>query len=238
VTRPATRIKERLAGVQARSPQTEQRRRIAELERALVEEDLRAEDPGERLQGVGVSERVCAGPSPASRTTRGLRGSDSGAAASSTTRRDRSCPASARDDRSRCRVNPRRARPRRGYGTPARHRAGSPTDRRRPSSPQLAASVGLLLLRRELQPLPVVIRALVIRSDDRHLQRALPAHGREPVVQRLPDLLRGVTAVELDELDVAHGLPPSWSTALYHTGAMTPTGHGHDRVVDVRPCAS
>jgi hypothetical protein len=37
---------ERLAGVQERWLQTEQRRRIAELERTLVEEDLRAQDPG------------------------------------------------------------------------------------------------------------------------------------------------------------------------------------------------
>jgi hypothetical protein len=236
VTRPATRIKERLAGVQARSPQTEQRRRIAELERALVEEDLRAQDPGERLQGVGVSERVCAGPSPASRTTRGLRGSAPGAAASSTTRRDRSCPASARDDRSRCRVNPRRARPRRGYGTPARHRAARPPIVGGLRLRQLAASVGLLL-RRELQQLPVVIRALVIRSDDLHLQRALPAHGRELVVQRLPDLLRGVTAVELDELDVAQPSPFLVYRSLPHRRDDA-DGHGHDRVVDVRPCAS
>jgi transposase len=40
---------ERSGGVWERSLQAEQRRRIAELERALVEDALRAQDPGERL---------------------------------------------------------------------------------------------------------------------------------------------------------------------------------------------
>ena len=51
-----------------------------------------------------------------------------------------------------------------------------------------------------------MIGAVVVGCDDRHMQGALAAAGRQPRVQGLLDLAHRVIGVELNELDVPHEL--------------------------------